>query len=545
MKIKLLDEHLINQIKAGEVIESPSAMLKELIENSIDAGSTHIRISLKNNGIELLEIKDNGEGISFEELPLAFSRHATSKIESFGDIYNIYSYGFRGEALASIASVSKVSCISFLGANQKVNGGRIEFDGGLLTSHDSLSRQGKGTLISIRDLFFNTPARRKFLKSSRVIKNSVLKVLYSFILTRADIKFQFSFDDEHPVIFDLVEHNDDQRLARCKQLLSHQKKSNSIMALECAHFNHQQHDFHFYVSTKSVRSASRNQYIFVNNRLVEDKKLKAIIQRKMTQFAWEPGSSGDYFYFISLPAKFLDPNVHPSKTVIKFVFPEIVESATSHLIDLLKKEKKEHKEQNIALKKKNDHFGISSGVKEEHEHNIAKKYFELRNEQMISHKKYLFLLNEEKIQLLHKPNLLKAFIHEQYLQFNGDTLPLIIGQKLNFTPSIIFCEKIEELGFALELNKKTNSYFLKEIPIFFNDIGSTDITINILKSIFYKHKDNDLSIDIFNEIEDEALCVNDYLAKKIWKNNIIPNTNNYIRTLSDKKVDQFFNDSAL
>ena len=106
------------------------------------------------------------------------------------------------------------------------------------------------------------------------------------------------------------------------------------MKLESTQFHHQQHDFKLYISTKSVRSASRNQYIFVNNRLVEDKKLKAIIQRKMTQFAWDPGTSGDYFYFINLPAKFLDPNVHPSKTIIKFVFPEIVESATSHIIDL-------------------------------------------------------------------------------------------------------------------------------------------------------------------------------------------------------------------
>ena len=95
-------------------------MLKELIENAIDAGSTNIQISLKNNGTELLEIKDNGEGISYDELPLAFSRHATSKIENFGDIYNIYSYGFRGEALAVVASVSKVSCISFVKAGGKI-----------------------------------------------------------------------------------------------------------------------------------------------------------------------------------------------------------------------------------------------------------------------------------------------------------------------------------------------------------------------------------------------------------------------------------------
>ena len=225
MKIKLLDEHLINQIKAGEVIESPSAMLKELIENAIDAGSTSIQISLKNNGIELLEIKDNGEGISYDELPLAFSRHATSKIENFGDIYNIYSYGFRGEALASIASVSKVSCISFVKANQKLSGGKIEFEGGQLLSHSVLSRQGVGTLISVKDLFYNTPARKKFLKSSRVIKNSILKVLYSFILTRSDIKFQFSFDDDRPIIFDIIEKNEDSCLARCRQLLSYQNKS--------------------------------------------------------------------------------------------------------------------------------------------------------------------------------------------------------------------------------------------------------------------------------------------------------------------------------
>ena len=142
--IKLLPEHLIDQIKAGEVVERPSSLIKELLENSIDADSDKIEIQIVENGLELISVEDNGKGMSFKDLPYAFCRHATSKIERYEDLYKLHSYGFRGEALASISSSSKLICQSI--PKDLTNGGRIEIDGGRQTSLSHVTGNKNGTI---------------------------------------------------------------------------------------------------------------------------------------------------------------------------------------------------------------------------------------------------------------------------------------------------------------------------------------------------------------------------------------------------------------
>ena len=151
-KIQLLPEHLIDQIKAGEVIERPASLLKELIENSIDAQATEIEIMVKDNGLELISIQDNGSGITFEDLPYAFCRHATSKITSFEDIYKLSNFGFRGEALAAISSISRLTCTSFP-SEKPTNGGKIEIHGGDQKFIIPVKGSKQGTSFFIRDLF--------------------------------------------------------------------------------------------------------------------------------------------------------------------------------------------------------------------------------------------------------------------------------------------------------------------------------------------------------------------------------------------------------
>jgi len=163
--IKLLPEHLIDQIKAGEVIERPASIVKEVIENAIDAGATQIDVHIENNGMDLISIKDNGHGMSIDDLPYAFCRHATSKISRFEDIYSLHSFGFRGEALASLASVGRVSCVSVPRANTE-NGGKIEIHGGKEISRVPYKGGAPGTSLYVKDLFFNTPVRMKFIRSS-------------------------------------------------------------------------------------------------------------------------------------------------------------------------------------------------------------------------------------------------------------------------------------------------------------------------------------------------------------------------------------------
>ncbi|MBT4791013.1 MAG: DNA mismatch repair protein MutL, partial [Halobacteriovoraceae bacterium] len=193
-KINLLPEHIIDQIKAGEVIERPSTLIKEIIENSVDANSTKIEIHLRENGLELISIIDNGFGISHQELPLAFCRHATSKINHFEDLYHLSSYGFRGEALASIASISRVTCES-----QTKNGwGLIKISGGetLTYQHEAQANTETGTQLFIKDLFYNTPVRMKFIQSKTSEKNHLKKILNSFLLTQYQIEFSIKWDDK-------------------------------------------------------------------------------------------------------------------------------------------------------------------------------------------------------------------------------------------------------------------------------------------------------------------------------------------------------------
>ena len=179
-KIELLPEHIVNQIKAGEVVESPATLLKELVENSIDASSDKIEITVSDDLTSFISVKDNGHGISKENLPLAFTRHATSKISSFNDIYRIYSFGFRGEALASIAAVSDLSCRTTHKnetCSAEIKNGQISE----LSSHQS--GQSSGTEIFINNLFYNTPARLKFIRSKNSELNKLKKIIDVFIIS--------------------------------------------------------------------------------------------------------------------------------------------------------------------------------------------------------------------------------------------------------------------------------------------------------------------------------------------------------------------------
>jgi DNA mismatch repair protein MutL len=195
-KISLLPEHLIDQIKAGEVIERPGSLLKEIIENSIDAGSTKIELTVLNNGLDLISLKDNGRGIFSQDLPLAFSRHATSKINRFEDLYQLGSFGFRGEALASIAAISKIQCLSF--NKEEIDGREIRIEGGLTVYENSRQKiQGQtGLELNIQELFYNTPVRLKFIQSHQSEKNYIKKIIYSFVLSHPQVEFILKLNDD-------------------------------------------------------------------------------------------------------------------------------------------------------------------------------------------------------------------------------------------------------------------------------------------------------------------------------------------------------------
>ncbi|OUR96348.1 hypothetical protein A9Q84_08305 [Halobacteriovorax marinus] len=323
-RINLLPEHLIDQIKAGEVIERPASLVKELLENSLDAGATHIKITLIENGLDLISIEDNGDGILFEDLPYAFCRHATSKISRFEDIYNLHSFGFRGEALASMASISRITCVSTPRDNLEL-GGKIVIHGAQEISHTPAGGKKPGTSIFIKDLFYNTPARLKFIKSKTSEKNALKRIINAFILTNPHVQFSVKWDDKEKTIFKPVEtENLSQRIAQT--ILAKKAPDKEFYKFEG---EYEGHSVIGYTSSLTSRgNAGKQQFLFVNGRLFTDRQIHQTIIRNMEK-AWPFGETGHYCVMLTVPASQVDVNVHPNKTQVKFFKANIVFSVVS------------------------------------------------------------------------------------------------------------------------------------------------------------------------------------------------------------------------
>ncbi|MBO5458954.1 MAG: DNA mismatch repair endonuclease MutL, partial [Lachnospira sp.] len=194
MPIQVLDQNTINKIAAGEVIERPSSVVKELVENAIDAGATAITVEIKEGGISFIRITDNGCGIKREELPMAFLRHSTSKIQSIEDLMCVASLGFRGEALSSIASVSQIELITKTAG--EMTGSRYVIEGGEEKSLDEVGAPD-GTTFIVRNLFYNTPVRRKFLKTAATEAGYVNALIEHLALSHPDISFRFISNNQN------------------------------------------------------------------------------------------------------------------------------------------------------------------------------------------------------------------------------------------------------------------------------------------------------------------------------------------------------------
>jgi DNA mismatch repair protein MutL len=325
-QIHLLPEHIIDQIKAGEVIERPATLLKELLENSIDAGATKISIQIINYGLDLIAVEDNGKGMRFEELPLAFCRHATSKLTQFEDLYHLFTYGFRGEALASMSSVSKVTCTSNM---KNSSPGTLKLNGGETISHlqDTNTKENSGTQIYVKDLFYNTPVRMKFMQSQTTEKNHLKKIVNAFLLTHPEVEFSLKWDEDSKEVYPIVK--EEELASRVKKIFE-KKKSN----LELLNFTNDYDgiEIRMLLSLNSSKgNAGKFQYIFINDRYVQDVSIHKIILNS-SQILWPFGETGNYIAFIYIAPEQLDVNVHPNKTVIKLFQPSKVYSLLSSSI---------------------------------------------------------------------------------------------------------------------------------------------------------------------------------------------------------------------
>lgn len=318
--IRLLPEHLIDQIKAGEVVERPSALIKEILENSIDAKAKHLNLHIVDNGLDLVALEDDGKGMSFDDLPYAFARHATSKIVDYSDLFKLSSYGFRGEALASIASVSRLTCTS---VNSDGVGGKIEINGGETIAHTKVQRDHSGTSLFIRDLFYNTPARLKFIKSKNVEKNAIKRIIDAFLLTARNVAFTIRYDEQDKKIFPACS-NDQSFVQRIEKLFFKRKdigpKTNLLYE---SRRDFENHHMQLHVSKQSFPGNSgKNHFLFANGRLFNDKRLHQSIIRSLPTL-WG-SDNGHYVLFLNVPTDQIDVNVHPNKTEIKFMRDDII-----------------------------------------------------------------------------------------------------------------------------------------------------------------------------------------------------------------------------
>lgn len=327
MKIKILSDELINKIAAGEVLERPSSAVKELVENSIDANSKTINIYVRNGGKTEITVIDDGDGIDENQLELAVKRHATSKL-NMENFDNILSLGFRGEALPSIAAVSNLKIKSNTKNNE--NGNSIELNAGKIISMKP-TNQKKGTFINVKDLFFSTPARLKFLKSENYESLLIKRTIKKLAICNYNIIFNLNVNHKDVLKTKKVEETDDlaQLKIRVTEVLGNEFIENSIFFDEqkdCCRF------FGFLGVPTYHHSNTNNQYIFVNKRIVQDKSLNIIFKLAYRDFI-SYDRFPQFVCFIECPSEDIDVNVHPAKNEVRF---KDIKSLNSNIINCVK-----------------------------------------------------------------------------------------------------------------------------------------------------------------------------------------------------------------
>jgi DNA mismatch repair protein MutL len=310
-RIHLLSQRLCNQIAAGEVVERPASVVKELLENSLDAGADRIEIDLEQGGVKLMRIRDNGGGIEKDDLPLALSRHATSKISSLQDLEAIASLGFRGEALASISSVSRLTLISRTASADAA--WQVEAEGRDMAAQLTPAAHPPGTCVEVRDLFFNTPARRKFLRSEQTEFQRIEDMVKRLALSRFNVGFRLSHNQRVVQRFEKAS-TAAERQRRVAQVLG------SAFIDGALHVDFEAGGLRLggWVSLPTFsRSQQDQQYFFVNGRVIRDKLVAHAIKQAYRDVLFE-GRHPAFVLYLELDPALVDVNVHPTKHEVRF-----------------------------------------------------------------------------------------------------------------------------------------------------------------------------------------------------------------------------------
>ncbi len=310
MAIQQLPDHLINQIAAGEVIERPASIVKELVENSLDAGARQLTIELQEGGLERIRIRDDGHGISQNELPLALSRHATSKLSSLEELSSLSSMGFRGEALPSIASVSRLELASKVADAERAWLIRYRHDGGV---ESEPTAHPNGTTVDVQSLFYNVPARRKFMRTARTEYTRCETVIKTLAMA-------------HPAVAFTVSHNGKVSF-RCERATTETAKNERITkilgtafgeAARLVEIDQPPLALHGWVADPTFsRSTADMQYFFVNQRPIKDRVVSHAVKQAYSDLLYHQRHPA-FVLFLTMPPEAVDVNVHPGKQEVRF-----------------------------------------------------------------------------------------------------------------------------------------------------------------------------------------------------------------------------------
>jgi len=310
-RIELLSPRLANQIAAGEVVERPASVIKELLENSLDSGAKRIDVDVEQGGVKLLRVRDDGGGISSDDLPLALARHATSKIRDLEDLERVMSLGFRGEALASISSVSRLTLTSR--TRDAEQAWQVETEGRDMASRVQPAAHPVGTSVEVRDLFFNTPARRKFLKAEKTEFDHLQEVIKRLALARFDVAFHLRHNGK--TVLSLHEAHDDAARARRVGAVCGSGFLEQALPIEV-----ERNGLHLWgwvgLPTFS-RSQADLQYFYVNGRAVRDKLVAHAVRQAYRDVLFN-GRHPTFVLFFEVDPSVVDVNVHPTKHEVRF-----------------------------------------------------------------------------------------------------------------------------------------------------------------------------------------------------------------------------------
>lgn len=508
-KINILPEETINKIAAGEVIERPASIVKELIENSIDAAATNIEIRINESVLKYILVADNGEGMNEKDIKICYLRHATSKIKNSNDLFALNSLGFRGEALPSIAAISKLSIVT----KQKENlqGIKLEIENGNLKNQSFTGTQN-GTTIIVENIFNNVPARKKFLKSDAYEKSKITELIHYFALGYENISFKLFFNDREafflPSRLSLLE--------KTVKVLGNTKEDYFVV------------DFQFNLNSiigkcqaiislpKLSFPHRRKQIIFVNNRLVKYFPLAKAIEEVLF-LAKDKFPS--MVILLNLPPEIIDANCHPQKNEVKI-------SSAKEILNIIKDNISEELKKNILSDFKN--LNYEDTAKDNFKGKVCEPNFNLSQfkEEIVKSSTEQLTISAIKQQTINFNFIGQTFLtyliaeknnnlifvdqhalHERILYQKFKKKELNIYQQILLIPYLIKLSP-EELSLALE-----NKVLLEEFGFNFEEFGNNEIALKSVPSILNKNLNENTFIESLNLLYEERQNIN--IAEKI------------------------------